>query len=328
MSDAPFDPYYKWLGIPPHEQPANHYRLLGVPDFTSDLEVIENCAEQRIRHVRSFQLGEHSEDVHGLLNELAGARACLLDANEKREYDLHLSGKSEPLETVPSSKMATVVPSEIVEPEPPAKATVTTLVPALQTVPALQKTIESPTSKSKRVVSIFLIFVMFIAAGTVIARLLANTFFSKTPIDRIVLWNQHNSWYNNCGTELCNVSLLREGQVRWEKQGVKVPWARNRDTFIELTVPNIDADKVRIDITKIRDYAGGLAEVEVFSGERNIALGAHVICDGPHTPGNDASGRRLTDGITTSAVEGKGFWLSKLRSPTGWAEIYLRQKSE
>ena len=23
------DPYHKWLGIPPHEQPANHYRLLG-----------------------------------------------------------------------------------------------------------------------------------------------------------------------------------------------------------------------------------------------------------------------------------------------------------
>lgn len=25
---APFDPYHRWLGIPPSEQPANHYRLL------------------------------------------------------------------------------------------------------------------------------------------------------------------------------------------------------------------------------------------------------------------------------------------------------------
>ena len=25
-----FDPYRKWLGIPPQEQPPNHYRLLGI----------------------------------------------------------------------------------------------------------------------------------------------------------------------------------------------------------------------------------------------------------------------------------------------------------
>jgi hypothetical protein len=27
---AGFDPYHVWLGIPPHEQPPNHYRLLGI----------------------------------------------------------------------------------------------------------------------------------------------------------------------------------------------------------------------------------------------------------------------------------------------------------
>ena len=26
-----FDPYHRWLGIPPEEQPADHYRLLGIP---------------------------------------------------------------------------------------------------------------------------------------------------------------------------------------------------------------------------------------------------------------------------------------------------------
>ncbi len=33
MSDPNFDPYHKWLGIPPDEQPANHYRLLGLELF-------------------------------------------------------------------------------------------------------------------------------------------------------------------------------------------------------------------------------------------------------------------------------------------------------
>lgn len=30
-----FDPYHKWLGIPPDEQPANDYRLLGHGLFES-----------------------------------------------------------------------------------------------------------------------------------------------------------------------------------------------------------------------------------------------------------------------------------------------------
>ena len=28
-----FDPYYTWPGIPPKDQPPNHYRLLGVERF-------------------------------------------------------------------------------------------------------------------------------------------------------------------------------------------------------------------------------------------------------------------------------------------------------
>jgi hypothetical protein len=27
---GPFDPYHRWLGIPPQEQPPNHYRLLAL----------------------------------------------------------------------------------------------------------------------------------------------------------------------------------------------------------------------------------------------------------------------------------------------------------
>jgi hypothetical protein len=34
-----FDPYRKWLGIPPEEQPPNHYRLLGIALFEDDPDV-------------------------------------------------------------------------------------------------------------------------------------------------------------------------------------------------------------------------------------------------------------------------------------------------
>ena len=43
-----FDPYHKWLGIPPKDQPPNHYRLLGVDLFESDPDVIDAGGSESI----------------------------------------------------------------------------------------------------------------------------------------------------------------------------------------------------------------------------------------------------------------------------------------
>ena len=43
-----FDPYYKWLGIPPGEQPPNHYRLLGVSLFEPDADVIDAADQNTV----------------------------------------------------------------------------------------------------------------------------------------------------------------------------------------------------------------------------------------------------------------------------------------
>jgi len=85
-----FDPYHRWLGIRPEEQPADHYRLLGLARFEDDPEVIRDAAEQRIRHVRTYQLGQHRKLTQKVLNELAAARACLLDDRSRAEYDERL----------------------------------------------------------------------------------------------------------------------------------------------------------------------------------------------------------------------------------------------
>ncbi|MGW8258266.1 MAG: hypothetical protein ACWGMZ_12325, partial [Thermoguttaceae bacterium] len=82
-----FDPYYKWLGIPADEQPPNHYRLLGVKLFETDLEVIAAAANQRYIFVQYFQSGEHAAVAEKILAELKTAGHCLLDKNKKSEYD-------------------------------------------------------------------------------------------------------------------------------------------------------------------------------------------------------------------------------------------------
>ncbi|MHB8952038.1 MAG: hypothetical protein ACYC4U_03560 [Pirellulaceae bacterium] len=85
-----FNPYYEWLGIPPDEQPADYYRLLGLRRFESNLNVIENAAERQQLLLKTLQNGPHSELTQQLMNEVSTARICLLDRQRKSEYDAKL----------------------------------------------------------------------------------------------------------------------------------------------------------------------------------------------------------------------------------------------
>ena len=86
-----FDPYREWLGIEPHEQPADFYRLLGVARFEADLARIAAAADQRMALVRSFQTGPRGVYTQRLLNELSAARIALLSPASKGLYDQALS---------------------------------------------------------------------------------------------------------------------------------------------------------------------------------------------------------------------------------------------
>lgn len=85
-----FDPYHVWLGIPPHEQPPNHYRLLGIVPFEDHADVIESAADRQMGHLRNYQSGKHSAFSQKLLNQVATAKVCLLNAAKKAVYDEQL----------------------------------------------------------------------------------------------------------------------------------------------------------------------------------------------------------------------------------------------
>ncbi len=117
-SPAPFDPYLEWLGIEPHEQPADHYLLLGLPRFASDADAIRAAADSRMSHVHSFQTGPRGIYTQSLLNELSAARLCLLDPQAKAQYDAQLARRAAASATGPSMP-------------PPAPATSTVAPPAI-----------------------------------------------------------------------------------------------------------------------------------------------------------------------------------------------------
>ncbi|MBM4000365.1 MAG: hypothetical protein FJ297_12660 [Planctomycetes bacterium] len=96
MSDDAFDPYRQWLGIDSGERPIDCYRLLGLDRFESDGDRIAEAAEERMRHVRTFQTGPRGVHTQRILNELARAKLRLLDPKSKAAYDerLHESARA------------------------------------------------------------------------------------------------------------------------------------------------------------------------------------------------------------------------------------------
>lgn len=85
-----FDPYAEWLDISPAEQPADYYRLLGVPTFESNSDLIRDQADQRMLVVRKHQNGKRAKTSQRILNELSAARSCLLNERLRRIYDTKL----------------------------------------------------------------------------------------------------------------------------------------------------------------------------------------------------------------------------------------------
>ena len=107
-----FDPYYKWLGIPPREQPANHYRLLGIALFEPDPEVIEAAADRQMTYVRQCASGPYLPQSQIILNELSGARLCLLTPAKRQAYDAELKKRLPARPAVPAAAPPAAAPPD------------------------------------------------------------------------------------------------------------------------------------------------------------------------------------------------------------------------
>ncbi|HEX8915073.1 MAG TPA: hypothetical protein VF796_22165, partial [Humisphaera sp.] len=139
--------------------------------------------------------------------------------------------------------------------------------------------------------------------------------------NRFVIWNSHHGPLNISGTRELNLILLHAGKPVWRLDGLEIGWVPNRDVSLAVPIPQVSFDTVRVEIVKWVDGNGSLAEVQVMKDGRNVALGAKVTASAAITP--NFHGGLLTDGITTSAQQEKGYWLLPVRTP-GWAEIHLQ----
>lgn len=85
-----FDPYHVWLGIPPKEQPPNHYRLLGLELYEDNPDVIDAAANRQSTYLQTMAAGPERKACQKILNEIANARLCLLTEERRQKYNNQL----------------------------------------------------------------------------------------------------------------------------------------------------------------------------------------------------------------------------------------------
>jgi len=87
MSGMLFDPYHKWLGIAPGDEPPTHYQLLGIAHLESDVDVIEYNTDRQMVALRTFEAGPHGALAKKIIREVSAASKCLLSPGTKKKYD-------------------------------------------------------------------------------------------------------------------------------------------------------------------------------------------------------------------------------------------------
>ncbi|MBC8872542.1 MAG: AAA family ATPase [Planctomycetes bacterium] len=137
-----FNPYHEWLGLSAEIRRPNYYELLGLRSLENDQEIIKQAADQRAGWLEELLPGEHGLMARRILDEIAAARSCLLNAQAKADYDQQLEQRSptqpndrplppftsplateRPLAVPPAPALAVDLPPQDCQAEPPPPQT-------------------------------------------------------------------------------------------------------------------------------------------------------------------------------------------------------------
>lgn len=113
------NPYHHFLKLSETEASPDHYSLLGVPQFTNDVDAIRAAAITRNSQLRSWDNSDFHREANRLLDEVVAATMVLEDPARKADYDRDLRQKLDRTEAaVPPATVTTVRPVR-----PPAPVT-------------------------------------------------------------------------------------------------------------------------------------------------------------------------------------------------------------
>ncbi|MBS0203219.1 MAG: formylglycine-generating enzyme family protein [Planctomycetes bacterium] len=91
IGQRPENPYHFFLELSADNRNPDHYQLLGIPQFTSDLTVIRDAAVTRNSQLRGWDNTDYHDSADELLDEVVAALNVLESPAAKAEYDRQLS---------------------------------------------------------------------------------------------------------------------------------------------------------------------------------------------------------------------------------------------
>ncbi len=126
----------------------------------------------------------------------------------------------------------------------------------------------------------------------------------------IVIWNlPMKPPLHDRSTVSVNVQLLKNGRAVWTKKAVRL---NRRGLNTPVRLPSLAFDKVTVEIVRWSGEGGGLSEIEVYVGDRNLALGRPCEVSNIETVPMHLDDRNaVTDGIVVPTEVGNGYWISE-----------------
>lgn len=119
----PADLYWDWLKVPREKRPVNFFDLLGLSAGVEDVAAIEQAAKRQVERVKQHLDGPQAAEGAKLLQEIAAARATLIDPAKRGKYLASLlspGGAVQPWWQDPSKRPAAKVaekPAAAVQPK-------------------------------------------------------------------------------------------------------------------------------------------------------------------------------------------------------------------
>ena len=126
----------------------------------------------------------------------------------------------------------------------------------------------------------------------------------------VVIWNlPPDRSLHGRSSMLVNLRLYLGDQVVFDRKGIPL---NRRSPRNPIPVSRVMFDRVEIEIPKWNGVGVGLAEVEVFIGKENVALGRPCKVSSIETlPIHLDDENALTDRITIPKKEGEGYWIAE-----------------
>lgn len=141
---------------------------------------------------------------------------------------------------------------------------------------------------------------------------LLRRFQTATGPTRLVIWNLPlDRSMHERATRQVKVKLFGGGKLVWQSKSLKL---EPRQPNTEIILPQVLFDQVVIDALRWSGEGAGLAEVEVFIGNENVAL--HRPCEVTNidgAPEHADDQHALTDEIRRPTDVGTGYWIAQPR---------------